>query len=83
MHGSFEKSVKSNKRFSERRSIGFFVFPVLLAVALIGLAILEPAASKWISDAAQAEFAGRYAMPDPAPTQLARPGMEVRTVRAY
>jgi len=29
---------------------------VLLAVGLIGLAVLEPAASTWISDAAQAEF---------------------------
>ena len=83
MHGSFEKSVKSNTRFSERRSIGFFAFPVLLAVALIGLVMLEPAASKWISDAAQAELAGIYVMPEATPTQLARPNLEVRTVRAY
>ena len=83
MHGSFDKSGKNNKSFFDRLSPGFFAFPVLLAVALIGLVVLEPAASKWISDAAQAELAGVYAMPDPAPTQLARPSMEVRTVRAY
>jgi hypothetical protein len=77
MHGSFDKSGKSES-FSDRWRIGFFVFPVVLAVALIALAILEPASSKWISEAAQAEFAGVYALPDPGPTQLARPGMEIR-----
>jgi hypothetical protein len=83
MHGSLDKSGKSDKGFSERWRVGFIAFPVLLAVALIGLAALEPAASTWISDAAQAEFAGIFVMPEPAPTQLARPGMEIRTVRAY
>ena len=77
MHGSFDKSGKSES-FSDRWHIGFFVFPVVLAVALIALAILEPSASKWISEAAQAEFAGVYALPDSGPTQLARPGMEIR-----
>ena len=83
MHGSFERSGKSDKSLSQRWGIGFFAFPVMLAVALIAVAILEPSASKWISDAAQAELAGVYAMPDPAPTQLARPSMDVRTVRTY
>ena len=77
MHGSFDKSGKSES-FSDRWRIGFFAFPVVLAGALIALAILEPASSKWISEAAQAEFAGVYALPDPGPTQLARPGMEIR-----
>jgi len=83
MHGSFDKSGKNNKSFFDRLSPGFFAFPVLLAVALIGLVVLEPAASKWIPEAAQAEFAGIAVMPEPAPTQLARPSMEIRTVRAY
>jgi hypothetical protein len=83
MHGSFERSGKSDKSLSQRWGIGFFAFPVILAVALLALAILEPSASKWISDATQAELAGSYVMPEAAPTQLARPNMEVRTVRAY
>ena len=83
MHGSFERSGESDNGLSKRRGIGFFAFPVLLAVALIGLVVLEPAASKWIPEAAQAEFAGIAVMPEPAPTQLARPSMEIRTVRAY
>ncbi len=49
MHGSFDRSGKSES-FSDRWRIGFFVFPVVLAVALIALAILEPASSKWISE---------------------------------
>jgi hypothetical protein len=83
MHGSFERSGESDNGLSKRRGIGFFAFPVLLAVALIGLVMLEPAASRWISDAAQAELAGIYVMPEATPTQLARPNMEVRIVRAY
>ncbi len=83
MHGSFGRSGKSDNSLSKRTGIGFFAFPVLLAVALIGLTILQPAASKWISDATQAELAGIYVMPEATPTQLARPDMEVQTVRAY
>jgi hypothetical protein len=82
MHGSIDRSGKSDRSLFERRRIGFLVFPVLLAAMLIGLVIWEPAASRWISEAAQAELAGIYVMPEPAPTQLARP-MEIRTVRNY
>ena len=82
MHGSFDKSGKSESS-SQPWRIGFFAFPVILAVALIALVILEPAASKWISDATQAELAGIYVVPQTTPTQLARPSMEVRTVRVY
>jgi len=42
MHGSLDKSGKSDKGFSERWRIGFFAFPVLLAVALIGRFGLNP-----------------------------------------
>ena len=82
MHGSFDRSGKSES-FSDRWRIGFFAFPVVLAAALIALAILEPSASRWISEAAQSEFVGVYGVPDPGPTQLVRPDMEIRTVKAY
>jgi hypothetical protein len=55
---------------------------VLVVIALIGLAITQPAASNWISEAVQAEFAGTSFAPDLAPTQLAPPARETRTVRA-
>jgi hypothetical protein len=44
---------------------------------------MQPAASVWISEAAQAEFVGGVDVPDLAPTQLAQPNMRVRTVRAH
>ena len=83
MHGSFERSGKSDGSFSRRRRTGFFAFPVLLAVALIALTILEPSASRWVSQAVEAEFAGFTIAPESAPTQLAKPSMEIRTVKAY
>ena len=50
------------------------VLPILIAVALIGMAITHPHASKWISDAVQAEFVGRDLVPDgPPPTRVAQP----------
>jgi hypothetical protein len=83
MHGSFDRSgKKSNNRIQRSWSFGFFALPVLLAIALIALAIFQPAASDWISQAAQAEFAAPFLAPALVPTQLARPADEIRTVRS-
>jgi len=81
MHGTFERPRETRDR-SIRRNWGDFRFlaiPTLIAVALVALMITQPDASKWISEATQVE-AG-IVMPDDAPTQLARPAGEVRTVR--
>jgi len=78
MHGSLNRSDESRNRTDRNWSIGFFALPVLVVIAL---AITKPVASVWISDAAQAEFVG----PNPpavAPTELAQPAMQIRTVRA-
>jgi hypothetical protein len=56
MHGSFDKSGETNGHRSW--SIGFFALPLCIAIALIGFVLTHPAASRWISDAAQAEFVG-------------------------
>ncbi len=80
MHGTSEKFGRNENRVQPSWSIGFFVVPALLAIVLIALAILQPAASVWISEAAQAEFTGAYGLPDAA--QLAKPAEPVRTVRA-
>ena len=82
MHGSLDKSGKNDHSIYQRWGIGFLVLPALLAIVLIGQAILQPATSNWISEAVQAEVAGFNATPELAPTQLARPAMEIRTVRA-
>ncbi len=64
--------------------IKFVVLPILVVIALIGLAVSHPNASKWISEAAQAEFVGTDFVPNLAPpTRLAQPTNEIRTVRLY
>ena len=83
MHGTFERSRDVRDNNIRRSSgIGFLAVPALIAVALIGLAIAKPEVSTWIAEAAQAEFAGSVTVPEAAPTQLARPANEIRTVRA-
>ncbi len=83
MHGSLDKSGRNENSLVQRWGIGFLALPALLAVALIILAVVQPAASNWISEAVQAEVAGFNVMPEVAPTQqLARPTMQIRTVRA-
>ena len=83
MHGTFERPRETSDK-SIRRSwdLGFLAIPTLIAVALVALMIAQPEASKWISEAAQAEFAGSVVTPDAAPTQLAQPAGEARTARA-
>lgn len=81
MHGTFDRSGKSHNRTDRSFSLGLFLLPALLVIALIALAVVQPAASVWISEAAQAEFVG-VNVPDLAPTQLAQPAMRDGTVRA-
>ena len=83
MHGSLDKSGENENSIYQRWGLGFLALPALLLIALFVLSIVQPVTSNWISDAVQAEIAGISVMPEAAPTQLARPDMEIRTVRAY
>jgi hypothetical protein len=84
MHGPLEKQPRDSKSAYRNWDIKLFALPILLVVALIGFAVSHPGASKWISDAAQAEFVGTDLVPDLAPpTRLAQPTNEIRTVKAY
>ena len=84
MPGSLEKQPRDSKSVYRNWDIKLFALPILLVVALIGFAISHPGASKWISDAAQAEFIGTDLVPDIAPpTRVAQPTNEIRTVKAY
>jgi len=80
MHGSFDRSGESSKRFHRNSGIGLFA-PLLVVIGLIGLAITRPAASIWISQAVQAEFVGADLVPDISPVQIAKPAMTIRTVK--
>lgn len=89
MQSSFDKRRQDPQRNYQSFSIKLVALPLLVVVALIGMLVSHPAAVKWISDAAQAEFVGTDAVyTDPVPniaqvTPTARPGNEIRTVKAY
>jgi len=83
MHGSFDKQGETDNGANRRWGIAVFAVPVFIVIALIGLALSQPAASNWISAAVQAEFAGSSLPQEAASTLLAQPAMTVRAVRLY
>ncbi len=80
MHGTLGRPGKPDKRVELSPVIRFLFIPALLAIAVVVLAINQPDASRWISDAAQAEFANTGPAPGIAPAQAA--DVEVARVRA-
>ena len=88
MHGSLDKQPQDDRSVYQSFSIKLIALPVLFIVALVGMAVSHPAASKWISDAMQAEFFGTQfvgtdLVPNlTPPTQLARPTNQIGTVKA-
>jgi hypothetical protein len=86
MQGSFDKQPQGDRSAYQSFSIKLVALPVLFIVALIGMAVSRPSASKWISDAVQAvgtQFVRTDFVPNLAPpTQLARPTSQIRTVKA-
>jgi hypothetical protein len=77
MHGSFDRSGENANRTQRSWSVGFFALPVVLVIALIALAMTQPIASNWISEAVQAEFVGADSAPA-VPTQIAQPMQGIR-----
>jgi hypothetical protein len=78
MHGSFDRGSENQNRAGRNWNIGLFALPVLFAITLVALAIAQPLASNWISEAVQAEFGPPVA----APTQVAKSAPQTRTVKA-
>jgi hypothetical protein len=83
MHGSLNKQSETGNPPNRRWGIGVFAVPVFIVVALVGLALAQPAASTWISAAVQAEFAGSSLPQEAASTLLAQPAMTVRAIKLY
>ena len=84
MHGSFDQQPREGKSAYRNWNMKLIALPILGVVAVIAFVVSHPGASKWIADAAQAEFAGTEFVPDLAPpTQLAQPSNQIRTVKAY
>ena len=84
MQGSVEKQLRDSRNVYRNWDVKLFALPVLLATALIGFVVSHPGASKWVADAAQAEFVGMDILPDlTPPVRVAEPKSEIRTVKAY
>jgi hypothetical protein len=84
MHGSLDKSPQADQSIYRSWNIKLIALPVLLVIGLIGYAVSHPDVSKWISEAAQAEFVGTDLVPNLAPpTQVAQPSNQLRTVLAH
>jgi hypothetical protein len=82
MHGSLDKQPKDDQRVHRGWDVKLVALPILIAIALIGMALTHPSASRWISEAAQAEFVGTDLVPDLLPpTRLAQPTNEIRTAK--
>ena len=82
MHSRFDKSRTNEDGFFEKWGFGFVVLPVLLAIAMITLSIVQPKNSNGVAESLQAEFAARRVNPTDAPTQATKPAMQTRTVNA-
>jgi hypothetical protein len=84
MHGSLDRPPRDDQSSDRGWDIKLVALPILVVIAMIGLAVSHPSASKWISDAAQAEFVGTDFVPNLAPpTRLAQPSNEIRTVSSF
>jgi uncharacterized membrane protein len=84
MHSRFDEKGRSKEGDQQNSGVGFLVLPVLVLIVLVTLAIVQPTASNWISEAMQAEFTGDIeTLPVQSPTQIARPAMQIRTVDAH
>jgi hypothetical protein len=73
MPGSSDRSHETTgNNFYQRWGSGFIALPVLLVIALIGLAVIQPGKTNWIADEVMAEFAGTNYGPQAAPAQVAK-----------
>jgi hypothetical protein len=81
MHGSLKKPDKTERHISGSGDKRFLAIPAVLLIVLISFLVSHPVASSWIAQAAQAEFVGVDWTPDLVPTQIAKPAMEIGTVK--
>ena len=84
MHAPYDRSRQDSYRSEPKSGVGFLILIAAVPFVLIALAILQPKASVWISQAAEAEFGGSGFSAD-LPVQTAQPDMAIpmRTVDAY
>jgi len=82
MQRAFDRLDRQENQSQWKWTAGFTAACWFLILALIVLTSNSSTVSTWISDAAQAEFAGTMA-PEQAPVQTAQPAKHIQTVRVY
>ena len=82
MNGTLDRSGKTDKTIYGNSGLRFIAIAALLAIAAVALAMMQPDLSRWVMEAVQAEFSPANLTPETAPTQLAQPAKEFRTVKA-
>jgi NADH:ubiquinone oxidoreductase subunit 6 (subunit J) len=81
MQRAFDRLDQQENRTQWKWTAGIAAAFGVIMFALVALT-WTPAASSWVSDAAQAELASSNVTPEQAPLQLAQPTKPIRTVRA-
>ena len=76
MQGPLDNQPRDSHGVYRNWTIKLFALPILVLVALIGFAVTHPGISRWISNAADTEFAAT----DDAPAKLAG---DVRTAKVH
>jgi hypothetical protein len=79
MHSRFSRSRSKIDDFFDKWGFGFVVLPVLLAVAMIAMSVLQPKSSNWVADSVQAELGEKIANPTDAPSQAIKPSGQTQT----
>ena len=82
MHSRFERSPKKENGFFEKWGYGFVVLPVLLAIAMIVLSMIQPPNTNWVAESVQSELVGKSPTAADAPAQGTKPATQTRTVSA-
>ena len=72
---------KKNDSGSEKWKIRFLVPPVLIAIVVILLTLLQPPTSNWIWAPVEEVLMGNSVMPIEAPTLIGQPDTQMRSVK--
>ena len=83
MPRAFEKPDQHENYVQSNWTVGVTAVCWISLIVFVALMSNSPAASTWVSDAAQAEMAASTMTSDVAPVQTAQPAKTIQTVRAY
>jgi len=83
MPRAFDKPDQHEKYVPSKWTVGITAVCWISLVLFVALMANSPAASTWVSDAAQAEFAASTMTSDAPPVQTTQPAKTIQTVRAY